>query len=569
MSHLTPEFYSQTGLPVSICYLETGCFKGKNLEQVVAFGYHQEYHSIELSKKWYQYNKDRFSSHKNVFLHHGDSKSLIPKLWANLPSPKTIFLDAHYSGPDTELGEEETPLLEELRVLKLLGIDDESIIIIDDTRLLGNRGELQGGGDYAPFFSDWSDITFEAIQEIIGPDYVFLKNDKQTMSKGKADQLILFKATEKWKRNNQGYVSINEGSGQDTHQDITKQIYFFPDYRNSNHYQSNLYCEANRFSFDAEPLGSPFDFPLDADFLHFHWLPPIWQYLGQTLEEFLKSGIEEFFDNLRRFSGKKIWTCHNWLSHEASNDQELTFVKRIVEEFDIVHVMNSSTLSLLKTIVEIDPAKVMNIPHSSYEGVLKRDELNSEEVRNRLGISSDSIILGFMGLIRPYKNVPLLLEAFSALQKIYPQVFLLIVGSNSTPEVVNSEKLRQITDRFLLVDHFLGEDQFSEYGSIIDIAVYPYSRILNSGSIASSATMGHHIVVPDLPSLRFEPGLDFVSYFSAGDVNDLTKVVSNLIRDGSFKTTRTSAIKWSIQNSPSSMSLKFFTGLVSQRDSDA
>ena len=61
MSLLTNLFYILSGVDAPLSYVETGCYEGLNFEKVIASEKYQEYHSIELSEKWYEYNKDRFS----------------------------------------------------------------------------------------------------------------------------------------------------------------------------------------------------------------------------------------------------------------------------------------------------------------------------------------------------------------------------------------------------------------------------------------------------------------------------------------------------------------------------
>jgi hypothetical protein len=89
--------------------------------------------------------------------------------------PVTIFLDAHYSGYKDQYGEEETPLLFELDILKNRQYDD--IIIIDDCRQLGNTGSCGCNNEYYPdMVYDWRDITEKNIIERIKPGYILLKN---------------------------------------------------------------------------------------------------------------------------------------------------------------------------------------------------------------------------------------------------------------------------------------------------------------------------------------------------------------------------------------------------------
>ena len=136
MPNLTDLFYNKTNLSRTNIYIETGTYLGygvKNMLDKYSF-----IHSIELSEKWYNYNVEQFKDNNKVKIHFGNSKNILPILLSNINEPVTIYLDAHYSGVNTEFGEEETPLLKELEFLKNREYDD--IIIIDDCRILGKKG---------------------------------------------------------------------------------------------------------------------------------------------------------------------------------------------------------------------------------------------------------------------------------------------------------------------------------------------------------------------------------------------------------------------------------------------
>jgi hypothetical protein len=149
-------------------YIETGTYMGKGVAQVL--NQYKQIHTIELAEKWFKHNKEKWSQYTHVHVHHGDSKKLLPTLLKSIDEPVTIFLDAHYSGGTTAFGEEETPLLEELDLLKSRKHDD--VILIDDCRLLGQFGQAGNGGKVYPFFeSDWRGITLDTIKSIMKEGY--------------------------------------------------------------------------------------------------------------------------------------------------------------------------------------------------------------------------------------------------------------------------------------------------------------------------------------------------------------------------------------------------------------
>lgn len=191
MVNLTSRFYEETNSKKTNHYIETGAYLGDGIKRVL-YNY-PNIHSIELSEKWYAHNVDQFKYNSNVKMYLGDSKKVLPELLATIQEPVTIFLDAHYSGSFTAFGDEETPLLAELEIMKQRPYDD--IIIIDDCRLVGKSGECGVPNDprYPTMNYDWSHITNDRIQSLMKPNYVLLTNYNRDYTDGEADQYILAK----------------------------------------------------------------------------------------------------------------------------------------------------------------------------------------------------------------------------------------------------------------------------------------------------------------------------------------------------------------------------------------
>jgi hypothetical protein len=192
MPNILDIVYEKTGTQKTRHYIETGTFLGRGISSVL--NNYDTIHSIELSEKWYNYNVEQFKDHSHVKMYHGDSKQVLPMLLETIQEPVTIYLDAHYSGGQTEFGEEETPLLYELAILKERKFDD--IIIIDDCRLLGNTGICGAGPDhpiYPNMVYDWRDVTEEKIVAQMKEGYFLLKNVGHQYTDGAEDQIILIK----------------------------------------------------------------------------------------------------------------------------------------------------------------------------------------------------------------------------------------------------------------------------------------------------------------------------------------------------------------------------------------
>lgn len=146
--------------------IETGTYRGDSTLKIARF--FKKTYTIELSEKWYNVSKSRLRNIDNVICYHGDSVDVLYTLLPTIKEPVVFFLDAHYSGGDTEFGREEVPLLRELELICHRA--EKDIIIIDDLCLLGRMGDCGLKGD--PVFPlmkfDWRNITIRKIARITG-----------------------------------------------------------------------------------------------------------------------------------------------------------------------------------------------------------------------------------------------------------------------------------------------------------------------------------------------------------------------------------------------------------------
>jgi len=115
-------------------FVESGTYIGDT-------AYHASYcfeqvHSVELSPSLYAQAVNRFADNQKIFLYQGDTVVVFPRILKNIKSKIVFWLDGHFSGGSTARGEIDTPIMQELKIIKESGLSD-SIILIDDIRLFG------------------------------------------------------------------------------------------------------------------------------------------------------------------------------------------------------------------------------------------------------------------------------------------------------------------------------------------------------------------------------------------------------------------------------------------------
>jgi glycosyltransferase involved in cell wall biosynthesis len=178
---------------------------------------------------------------------------------------------------------------------------------------------------------------------------------------------------------------------------------------------------------------------------------------------------------------------------------QLEIARKIVFRFsNAIHVHNHFTRKL----IEIRYKRKFGIgvvPHGNYIGYYP-NQIPRAEARHQLGLPDDALIYLFMGLLRPYKGLEDLFDAFKKLD--CPQARLLIAGrvfgvNNYASRLRN---LSRVDSRIKLVPEFILDDAIQVYLNACDFFVLPYKDITTSGAAALAMSFGRPIIAPSIAS---------------------------------------------------------------------
>jgi glycosyltransferase involved in cell wall biosynthesis len=146
--------------------------------------------------------------------------------------------------------------------------------------------------------------------------------------------------------------------------------------------------------------------------------------------------------------------------------------------------------------------KVFVIPHAVYSAYAQG--YNSLTAKQEMGIKEKFVVLYF-GMIRKYKGVPCLVEAFDKLPSdIALNSMLVIAGENWGDEeglealIHNSRYTSQIT----LQPEFVPDSAVPRYFSAADVVVLPYLRSAGSGVASLAMAYGKPIIISDLENIK-------------------------------------------------------------------
>lgn len=137
-------------------------------------------------------------------------------------------------------------------------------------------------------------------------------------------------------------------------------------------------------------------------------------------------------------------------------------------------------------------------PHPMFENMGER--VDRKEALEKLGLSLNFRYFLFFGLIREYKGLDLLLEAFSKLQS--DNVRLIVAGEFYEKKDRYLPLLKKLGERVVLHDHFIEDENVRYYFSAADAVVLPYRSATQSGVTQIAYNFLTPMIVTDVGGLK-------------------------------------------------------------------
>jgi len=198
---------------------------------------------------------------------------------------------------------------------------------------------------------------------------------------------------------------------------------------------------------------------------------------------------------------KLIWTVHETIPHDALTDKDVARSKKVSRQLSRVadaKIIHSKLVINEMKEANLDIRNTFIIPHGNYIGVYP-DSITPTRARKKLGISTNEVVILFFGLIRQYKGVKELIQAYSKLESKH--IRLMIVGKCIDPllykTILDARKLIKFD---FYEGHVLDED-VSLYFKACSIVCLPFKKITTSGSALLALSFGKPIVAPRIGDL--------------------------------------------------------------------
>ena len=242
-----------------------------------------------------------------------------------------------------------------------------------------------------------------------------------------------------------------------------------------------------------------------AEILHFQWLDL------QLLDPYLLP------------KRPTVLTAHDLLPREPRPGQ-VSAQRRLYERVDALVVHSDYGRAQVIDGLGVEPSKVHVIHHGAFE------HLTRQEVEQPLPVQLRSVsspVVLFFGLLRPYKGIEVLLQAWSAISGAE----LWIVGRPRVP----LEPLRTLASEGVrFVPRFVSDAELPAFFRRADLIVLPYSRTERfdqSGVLATALAFGKAIVVTDVGGFAEVAAAGAARLVAPDDACELRRALASLITD--------------------------------------
>ena len=243
-----------------------------------------------------------------------------------------------------------------------------------------------------------------------------------------------------------------------------------------------------------------------ADVVHFQWLSV------QPVDVGL----------LRAFAAPTVLTAHDVLPREPRGGRELmrTAQRRLYRAVDAVVVHSEHGRRRLVDEVGLDPARIHAIPH----GVLPLPEGGS--LPGELRDTGEPVVL-LAGLLRPYKGIDVLLEAWRGMTGAQ----LWIAG---LPRMDPGPLRRAAAagDGVSLVERFVTDPELGALLRRADLVVLPYREIDQSGVLFAALAAGRPLVLSAVGGFPEVAATGAAALVPPGDAPQLRVTLEGLLADG-------------------------------------
>jgi glycosyltransferase involved in cell wall biosynthesis len=241
----------------------------------------------------------------------------------------------------------------------------------------------------------------------------------------------------------------------------------------------------------------------DVDIVHLQWPDAAFDQRGAA--HTLRRATKVLRDCLRwrRRGAHVVWTAHNLCQHERLHPRlEPIFWRMFVRVIDGAIFLSEPSRKLAQAqwprLGRVAQSVIFHGHfRDSYPALPSR-----HAARRQYGIPDSETVLLYFGHVRPYKNVPHLIEVFRRSEAA--GTHLMVAGRPLNDDYAARVRAAAADDdRITLALRHIANDEVPRLFAAADMVVLPFSSILNSGSVMLSLSLDRPVLVPHTESLSW------------------------------------------------------------------
>jgi glycosyltransferase involved in cell wall biosynthesis len=218
---------------------------------------------------------------------------------------------------------------------------------------------------------------------------------------------------------------------------------------------------------------------------------------------------------LKSIGVKFVWTMHNLHAHDYPHPRidsyGQAFMRLIADTIIIQEPVAARAYSK-----HVGSSRVISIPHPHWiEAYGERFTGDRAALRDMYGFTKDDIVIIALGSIRPYKNIPYIIDAVCRAQRINSHIRLLIAGKGEPGYIKNIKECINNTNGIVLKVGFVSPDDIPKLLALADYSIFYFDHSsLTSGALILSLSYGTPAIARVAPPsdiiLEGENGFTFV-----------------------------------------------------------
>jgi glycosyltransferase involved in cell wall biosynthesis len=248
----------------------------------------------------------------------------------------------------------------------------------------------------------------------------------------------------------------------------------------------------------------------DADVVHYQWLT-------------LPSLDVRLLPPLR----PRVMTAHYILPPRPSRRQ-VRNARSVFGAMDAVVAHSEHSAARLRDEVGLDPAKVRVIPHGAFDYLTRLPE--EKPLPAELEGTEGPVILSF-GLLRPYKGIENLLEAYGPVVASNPGAELWVVGNPRMDIEPLRRQAAAAGGRVRFVTRFVDDAEIPAIFRRADLVVLPYLDAEHSGVLYTGLAFGKPLVLSAVGGFPEVAEAGAARLVPPGDTDALAETLEELIAD--------------------------------------